>query len=182
MHYVNIYTDGACAGNQHDTNKGGWGAILEFGTHQKELYGGQWNTTNNRMEMMALLKALQALKKKNLPLRVFSDSSYLVECFRKKWYTNWLKNGWKTSAKQPVENRDLWESLLPFLHNHTIDFYRVKGHLNLDHPNTDKQHHFAKFQEWNGTEFSFDDFSYIVKKNHRADALANLGMDTLLKE
>lgn len=179
MQYVNIYTDGACSGNQHQTNRGGWGAILEFGTHRKELYGGQRNTTNNRMELMALVQALRALKKDHLTIRVFSDSSYLVECFRKKWYANWLSNGWKTSSKQPVENRDLWEALLPFLSNHSMDFYRVKGHLNLNHPQVNTTDHYQRFQQWNGSEFSFEDFSYIVEQNHRADALANRGIDEL---
>ena len=124
---LRIYTDGACSGNQSEKNFGGWGAILEFAGHSKELYGGEKNTTNNRMEMTALLEAFRAIKKENQTIEVYSDSSYLMDCFRKKWYKGWLRNGWKTAAKKPVENRDLWEGLLPYLDRHAIRFFRVKG-------------------------------------------------------
>ena len=97
---LRIYTDGGCSGNQSDENLGGWGAILEFGEAQKELYGSEENTTNNRMEMTALLEAFKAIKKDNQTIEVFSDSSYLMDCFRKKWYENWRKNGWKCWQKQ----------------------------------------------------------------------------------
>lgn len=177
MSVVNIYTDGACSGNQNTDNFGGWGAILEYGPHKKEIYDGEINTTNNRMEMMALLKAFQSLKKEQLTIRVFSDSSYLMDCFRDKWYEKWLCNNWMTASKKPVENQDLWMELIPFINKHTISFYRVKGHLNLDHPSTNIQKWFDKFREWNGQQFSMDDFKYITSMNHRADALANLGID-----
>lgn len=81
--------------------------MLEYGDYRKELYGGELNTTNNRMEMTALLEALNALKKEGLVIEVFSDSSYLMNCFRQKWYENWQKNGWQTAAKKPVENKDV---------------------------------------------------------------------------
>ena len=129
---LRIYTDGACSGNQNDENIGGWGAILEYGQHQKELCGGEVNTTNNRMEMTGLLQALRARKKPGQTIEVFCDSSYLMDCFRQKWYERWVKNGWMTSSKKPVENRELWEALLPFLDEHDISFYRVKGHVNVD--------------------------------------------------
>ncbi len=145
MSILKIHTDGACSGNQHDENIGGWGAILEFGEHKKELFGGELNTTNNRMEMTALLEALKAIKKPNQTIHVFSDSGYLMDCFRDKWYENWLKNGWKTSNKKNVENRDLWEELLPFIEKHHITFNKVKGHVNLDHPSTNIDKHFSKF-------------------------------------
>ncbi|WP_084145957.1 RNase H family protein [Anaerovorax odorimutans] len=179
MKSINIYTDGACSGNQNKTNIGGWGAILEYGEHKKELFGGEINTTNNRMEMMALLKSLESLKKENLVINVFSDSSYLINCFRQKWYENWYKNNWKTAKKTPVENKDLWESLFSFIHNHNINYYRVKGHVSLKNPNTKLDTLYSKFTEWNGSDFSFDDFLYITKMNNRADELANLGMDEL---
>ena len=82
---LRIYTDGGCSGNQSDQNLGGWGAILEFGSAKKELYGSERNTTNNRMEMTALLEAFRAIKKDGQTIQVFSDSSYLMDCFRKKW-------------------------------------------------------------------------------------------------
>ncbi len=98
---LRIYTDGGCAGNQRDENLGGWGAILEFGQAVKELYGSEKNTTNNRMEMTALLEALRAVKKENQEIHVFSDSSYLMDCFRKKWYASWQK----TDGRLPVKSR-----------------------------------------------------------------------------
>ena len=100
MTKVNIYTDGACSGNQLKTNKGGWGAVLEYGDFQKELSGYEIDTTNNRMELTALISALQALKRDNLDIQIFSDSSYLTNCFRDKWYVKWQKNGWKNAWKQ----------------------------------------------------------------------------------
>jgi len=177
MKKINIYTDGACSGNQNETNIGGWGAILEYGEHMKELYGGEANTTNNRMEMMALINALSALKKEGQTISVFSDSSYLTNCFREKWYLNWKKNNWKTSKKTPVENKDLWETLLNSVEKHTIQFYRVKGHVNLESKTVNFDALFKKFKEWNGDSFTYQDFLYITEKNNRADALANLGME-----
>jgi ribonuclease HI len=179
MAILKIYTDGACSGNQNDENVGGWGAILEFGEHKKELHGGEKNTTNNRMEMTALVKAFQTIKKEGQRIQVFSDSSYLMDCFRQKWYEQWQKNGWKNKQKKDVANRELWETLLPFLDKHQIQFFRVKGHVNLDHPSTDAEGRYEKFLEWNGAGFSFDDFRYITEMNGRADELANLGMDEI---
>ncbi len=176
---LRIYTDGGCSGNQNEENLGGWGAILEYGSAVKELYGGEINTTNNRMEMTALMEAFRAVKKSDQNIQVFSDSSYLMDCFRKKWYENWQKNGWKTAGKKPVANRDLWEGLLPFLEEHDIRFYRVKGHVNLNGKMTDFNKLYEKFCEWNGTEFSYEEFEYITKKNNRADELANMGIDEL---
>lgn len=178
MKVVNIYTDGACSGNQNETNIGGWGAVLEYGEHRKELFGGERNTTNNRMEMLALLSAFNALNKDSLKIRVFSDSSYLMNCFREKWYENWYRNNWKTSNKTPVENRDLWEALFAFINKHTIEFYRVKGHVNLNSKATKVDPLFCKFIEWNGPSFTMDDFLYITKMNNRADELANMGIDS----
>lgn len=176
---LRIYTDGGCSGNQHDTNIGGWGAILEFAGHRKELYGGELNTTNNRMEMTALLQALLAVKKPNQTILVFSDSSYLMDCFRKKWYINWQRNGWKNSQKKPVENRDLWEALLPFLDRHDLRFFRVKGHVNLNSKSVNTDKLYEKFLEWNGSNFSFEEFKYVIEMNNRADELANIAMDEL---
>ena len=99
MTKVNIYTDGTYSGNQLKTNKGGWGAVLEYGDFQKELSGYEIDTTNNRMELTALISALQALKRDNLDIQIFSDSSYLTNCFRDKWYVKWQKNGWKNAKR-----------------------------------------------------------------------------------
>ena len=176
---LRIYTDGGCAGNQNDENLGGWGAVLEFGSASKELFGAEPDTTNNRMEMTALLEAFRAVKKPNQTIYVFSDSSYLMDCFRKKWYVNWQSNGWKNAQKKPVENQDLWVELLPFLDRHAIEFYRVKGHVNLASENLDLMKLYGKFCEWNGGGFTLDEFKYIIEKNNRADALANQGIDEI---
>jgi len=179
MTILRIYTDGACSGNQNAKNIGGWGAVLQYGSHEKELFGGEKNTTNNRMEMTALLESFRALKKEGQTIDVFSDSSYLMDCFRKKWYASWVSNGWKTSQKKPVENRDLWTALLPFLELHDISFYRVKGHIDPEKRNADLDAIYEKFTRWNGKAFSFDDFRYITDMNNRADGLANRGIDAV---
>jgi len=176
---LRIYTDGGCAGNQNDENLGGWGAVLEFGSASKELFGCERNTTNNRMDITALLRAFEAIKKEGQTIQVFSDSSYLMDCFRKGWYKGWQKNGWKTSKKTPVENQDLWQALIPYLDRHEIRFYRVKGHVNLNSQVTDFDELYEKFLEWNGADFSYEDFMYVTEKNNQADALANKGIDSL---
>jgi len=173
---LKIFTDGACSGNQNAENSGGWGAVLVYGSHQKELFGGEANTTNNRMEMTALLRAFEAIKKDRQIIEIFSDSAYLINCFLGNWYENWMSNGWKTAAKKPVENRDLWEALLPYLDKHHIKFYRVKGHINLSSKKLDLDSLFEAFSEANGDSFSKDDFIYIVEMNNLADKLANKGI------
>ena len=179
MSILRIYTDGACSGNQNETNIGGWGSILEFGDSQKELHGGELNTTNNRMELTAVIEALKILKRDGLAIEIFTDSSYVASCFRDNWYINWRKNGWMTSGKKPVENRELWEELIDLVEKNKVEFFRVKGHVNLSSPNTNVSEHYKKFKQWNGNRFTMDDFIYITEKNKRADALANIGMDEL---
>jgi len=165
---VNIYTDGACSGNQNEENIGGFGAVLEYEGKEKELYGGEINTTNNRMELMALVTALKALKKEGLQLRIFSDSSYLINCFKQGWHINWQKNGWKTSKKEPVENKDLWEELISLLEKQNPSFFLVKGHVK-----NPSQNDYKKFKEHNGELFSFEQFVKIIEYNNRCDSLAN---------
>jgi ribonuclease HI len=174
---IDIYTDGACSGNQFDTNAGGWGAILEYGGRVKELYGGETDTTNNRMELTALIEALTALTKKSYNVRVFSDSSYIIECMRKRWYEKWLVNGWKTADKKPVENRDLWEKLLAFLPDYEFRFYLIKGHIAPSAREETKLKEYDRFVKHNGDGFSLEEFLEIAERNRRADALANLGVD-----
>ena len=174
---VNIYTDGACSGNQFDTNAGGWGAVLEYGAHVKELYGGELNTTNNRMEITALIEALSTLKKKGFELRIFSDSAYLIDCLRKRWYEKWLGNGWRTSGKTPVENKDLWEKLLGFLPDYEFCYYLIKGHIAENARQETKRKEYERFVRHNGDGFSFEEFIVIAERNNRADELANLGID-----
>ena len=168
MKLVNIYTDGACSGNQNEENIGGWGAILEFSGKEKELFGGEINTTNNKMELTALKEALSALKEDGLSLRIFSDSSYLINCFKEGWHLKWQQNGWKTSKKDPVENREIWEALIELLSKHEAQFYLVKGHVSKP-----TEADYKKFCSHNGAEFSFDEFASIIAYNNRCDALAN---------
>ena len=177
MKTINIYTDGACSGNQSKKNIGGWGAILEYKNHIKEIFGGEINTTNNRMEMTALLSALQELKQTNLTIKVFSDSSYLVDCINNQWYVNWMNNDWARGKKgSSIKNIDLWKKLITYFDSHVFRFHRIKGHVDLKSQKVDLLGIYSKFIEWNGALFSYDDFLYITKMNIRADALANFGI------
>ena len=124
--HVVIYTDGACSGNP---GPGGWGAVLEYGKHRKEMSGHMPSTTNNRMEMFAAISALGALKEP-CDVTLYSDSQYLVKAFNDHWLDGWKKKGWKTSAGQPVENQDLWFILLKQTEKHNVQFVWVKGHAS----------------------------------------------------
>lgn len=127
-----IYCDGACAGNQQRSNLGGWGAVLKYGDHVKELYGGERNTTNNRMELTACIKALEAVKRSDIPIEIYTDSAYLVNCIQQGWYKRWQRNGWKTASGKPVENQDLWQRLLTFLDKYDVTFQKVAGHTGIE--------------------------------------------------
>ncbi len=122
---VNIYTDGACSGNP---GPGGWAAILQFGAHKKEISGSMPMTTNNRMELFAVISGLGALKER-CEVHIHSDSAYVVNAFEKKWIENWQKNGWITSDKKPVENQDLWKLLMLTMRRHeSVTYHKVPGH------------------------------------------------------
>ncbi len=178
MKTLNLYTDGACSGNQNNSNIGGWGCILEYGSSTKELYGGCIDTTNNRMELTAVIEGFKALTKDNLTIRVFTDSAYVANCFRENWHVSWLKNGWKTSGKKEVLNRDLWETLIELTQKHSTRFFRVKGHVNLESKTANLDKLYSQFTKWNGSSFSFDDFKYITEMNILADKLANKGIES----
>lgn len=124
MDEITIYTDGACSGNP---GKGGWGAILIYGDIKKEISGYEKETTNNQMELTAPIEALSLLKKP-CSVKLYSDSAYLVNAFNEGWIYNWQKNGWKTSNKQDVKNRELWEKIYSFTKIHKIEWIKVKGH------------------------------------------------------
>ncbi len=128
---VQLYTDGACSGNP---GKGGWGAILLYEGLEKELSGFEAYTTNNRMELTAAVEGLKALK---FPCSVelYSDSSYLVNAFKNDWISGWKTNGWKTSGKDEVRNRDLWEQLDALCGIHQITWIKVKGHSDNEYNN-----------------------------------------------
>jgi ribonuclease HI len=123
MKTVEIFTDGACRGNP---GPGGWGALLRYGDNERELCGGEHETTNNRMELMAVIKGLSALQRP-CEVRVTSDSTYVLKGIQE-WMPNWKKKGWKTASKKPVKNVDLWQQLDQLVEMHSIDWQWVKGH------------------------------------------------------
>jgi len=123
MKRVEIYTDGACRGNP---GPGGWGVWLQYGGVEKELYGGDRETTNNRMELMAAIQALEALTHP-CSVKLYTDSKYVLQGITD-WMDNWKKRGWKTAAKKPVKNEDLWRRLDAAIQRHTINWSWVKGH------------------------------------------------------
>ena len=126
MKEVLIYTDGACSGNP---GPGGWGAILEFNGHEKELSGGEKNTTNNRMELTAVIAALGILKER-CAVELYSDSKYVIDALSKGWARSWQKKGWIKSDKKPALNVDLWEELLSLCDRHDVVCHWVKGHAS----------------------------------------------------
>ncbi|MFE8069773.1 ribonuclease HI [Marinobacteraceae bacterium S3BR75-40.1] len=120
---VTIYSDGACKGNP---GPGGWGAVLAYGDKEKCLHGGEAETTNNRMELMAAIRALEALKRP-CEVDLYTDSTYVRNGINQ-WMTNWKRNGWKTASKKPVKNADLWRELDALNQRHTVRWHWVKGH------------------------------------------------------
>ena len=132
MKHVEIFTDGACSGNP---GKGGWGAVLRFGGREKELCGGDDDTTNNRMELTACIEALSALKEP-CEVTLTTDSQYVVNGMTKGWASSWQKNGWIKSDKKPAQNPDLWEKLLELSKQHKLTFVWIKGHAG--HPENER--------------------------------------------
>lgn len=128
MKSITIYTDGACLGNP---GPGGYGAVLLYGESRKEISGGYRRTTNNRMELMAAIRGLAALKEP-CQVRLVSDSAYLVNAIEKGWARRWQTNGWRRADKKPAENRDLWEAILALCDTHQVRFEWIKGHAG--HP------------------------------------------------
>jgi len=144
-----IYTDGACSNNQEEKNFGGYGAIMLYKNHKKEIFGGEKNTTNNIMEMKAIIEALKQLKTKKIPVEIYTDSAYIANCINKKWYEKWIKNGWKTASKKPVKNQELWKAIISYVKEiENITFHKVPGHSG-------------------------------VELNEKADELANKGIDSI---
>lgn len=128
---VTVYTDGACSGNP---GPGGWAAILSAAGGSRELSGGEAHTTNNRMELMAVIKSLELLTRP-CEVEVFSDSAYVVNAFNQNWISGWKRNGWRNSAKAEVSNKDLWLRLLELCEIHKVTFRKVKGHSDNEFNN-----------------------------------------------
>ena len=131
MDKVIIYTDGACSGNP---GPGGWGSILMMGENRKEISGGKKDTTNNVMELTAVIEALKLLKR---PCKVdlYSDSAYVVNAFLQNWILGWIKNCWKNSSKEEVRNKELWQELFSLTKIHDVTFHKVKGHADNEYNN-----------------------------------------------
>ena len=131
MEKVIIYTDGACSGNP---GPGGWGSILMYKENKKEISGGKKNTTNNVMELTAVIEGLKLLK---FPceVEIYSDSAYVVNAFNQGWIYNWIKNNWKTSGKEPVKNKEIWQELYALTKTHKVKFIKVKGHSDNEFNN-----------------------------------------------
>ncbi len=126
MKTVFLYTDGACSGNP---GPGGWGVILEYRGQQKELSGGEENTTNNRMELTAVIRGLECLKE-SCVVELYSDSKYVIDGLEKGWAQSWKQRGWKKADKKPALNPDLWERLLELTGRHTMRYHWIKGHAD----------------------------------------------------
>ena len=137
MERVSIFTDGACSGNP---GPGGWGAVLRWKGLDKDLSGGERDTTNNRMEMMAAIRAIESLKR-SVPVDLYTDSTYLRDGITR-WLPGWKKNGWKTAAKKPVKNKDLWQRLEKAISDHDIGWHWVKGHAG--HPENERADELAR--------------------------------------
>ena len=131
MEDITIYTDGACSGNP---GPGGWGAILMYKENKKEISGGKKDTTNNVMELTAVIEALKLLKYP-CKVKLYSDSAYVVNAFLQNWVINWQKNNWKTADKKDVKNKELWQELVEFTNIHNITFIKVKGHSDNEYNN-----------------------------------------------
>jgi len=131
MKKVTLYTDGACSGNP---GPGGWGAILMYGPHRKELSGGEPETTNNRMELTAVIRGLEALREP-CAVELWSDSRYVIDGLSKGWAVGWRARGWVKSDKKPALNPDLWGRLLDLAEIHTLTYHWVKGHAENEHNN-----------------------------------------------
>ena len=131
MDNVTIYTDGACSGNP---GPGGWGAILMFGKNKKEISGGKKDTTNNVMELTAVIEALKLLKRP-CNVELYSDSAYVVNAFLQNWIWGWIKKGWINSNKEEVKNKELWQELVSLTKVHNVTFHKVKGHSDNEFNN-----------------------------------------------
>lgn len=131
MEEVIIYTDGACSGNP---GPGGWGAILMINENKKEISGGNKNTTNNVMELTAVIEALKLLKRP-CNVNLYSDSAYVVNAFLQNWIFGWIKNGWKNFNKEDVKNKELWQELISLTKVHNVTFHKVKGHADNKYNN-----------------------------------------------
>ena len=144
MKSVTVYTDGACSGNP---GPGGWAAILEYGGQEKMISGGEASTTNNRMELTAVIRALQALKEPCI-VELYSDSKYVIDALEKGWAVSWQAKGWRKADKKPALNPDLWQILLDLCQTHELHYHWVKGHASNEKNNRCDQQAVAEWQKF----------------------------------
>jgi ribonuclease HI len=176
-----IYTDGACSGNP---GPGGWAALIIRDGAIEELSGGEGRTTNQRMELRAAAEALKALAVPSR-VRLYSDSAYLVNCFRQGWMERWLKNGWLTAAGKPVENRDLWQEIQAQALRHRVEWHKVKGHGDNKHnERCDRLARRAIIYQGDGSAdiYQGDGSADISGKGRQSDSAKGAGGNTRLKE
>ena len=147
MKQVNLYTDGACSGNP---GPGGWGFILEYRGIEREQSGGEPRTTNNRMELTAVIRGLELLREPCI-VELYSDSKYVIDALQKGWAEGWKRRGWVKSDKKPALNPDLWERLLELTHIHTVNCHWIKGHAENEKNNRCDQMAVAQSQKYKGT-------------------------------
>lgn len=182
---INIYSDGACRGNNKEKeNIGAIGVVLEYKDNIKEIKKAFENTTNNRMEILAVLFALKSIKSGSLnknQIKIYTDSSYVVNCINEKWYVYWQEHNWKNKAKKDVKNKDLLEELIDLVSGcKNISFFHIKGHLDYT-----KEREFIKEYEKFTSKYGKDmlskeNFLKTIKMNHRVDELANAAMDAYI--
>lgn len=130
MDKIIIYTDGAC--HVHKSKCGGYGAVLKYKDYIKKIYGGERNTTNNAMELKAVIEALKCVKTTHVPIEIYSDSQLIVNCFQENWYNNWIYNNWRTT-KSRVKNVELWKELIDLVEKQDdINFFKVKAHIGIE--------------------------------------------------
>ncbi|MCM8711165.1 ribonuclease HI [Clostridium sp. SYSU_GA19001] len=134
MKSVTIYTDGACRGNGKENSIGAFGILFMYNGVKKEVKQAFRNTTNNIMELSAVIQAL-AMLKEPCNVKLYSDSAYVINAINQKWIDNWQKNGWKSSTKEPVKNKELWEKLIELMKYHKVEFIKVKGHSDNPYNN-----------------------------------------------
>lgn len=176
---VRIFTDGGTRGNGKADALSGWGTYFTYGDYTKEICGGTVGGTNNQMEIQSVIEGLKMLKTYDLPVEIILDSGYVRDCLNDKWYEKWETNGWKTSKKEPVENKKMWEELITLVRKlKKVEFIKIKGHLNLN-SGSQIDKYYKKFVEQNKKFITKEEFIEYVKGNIEADRLANKGMDTI---
>lgn len=176
---IEIFTDGACSNNQDKENSGGYGAVLLYEGIEKRISAGEKNTSNNRMELMAVIEALKKLKRKDISIRLYSDSAYIVNCINEKWYVNWRKNGWKTSAKEPVLNKELWGELLTLYESFKeIRIIKIKGHINYNNESSLKAA-YSKLKPEEKVGLGLSEYKRLLSYNAIADKLATEAANSL---